>query len=616
MTGHALGRAATLVAVIALLLLTAPVAPASAAGSLPPGKIPLPFVPDCKGPPVPDMPGQGIAAFFSGAPDTLPPEGDPFAKDSNTTIFEQYGYAGIRFNNYDLGCGPDAARDPSAVVGTALANWILQLPLALTALTSSITGFAFHPTFLGAFDPTITNVSGALHDSIFATWIPLVLAVLGFGIVLKSRRAALATTAAAIGWSLFVVLLATALFRWPVGAGHLADDTVTGTLGTAVGHLSGAGADVDPGTAVASQVESAIYYRAWLAGTLGSADSVTARKYGPDLFRAHALTWREASVVQANPDAADAIIGAKQKLWKDTASKIQASDPDAYEYLTGRRSETRVGYAVMAMVATFLALPFLLFSSLLLLGCYMIVRLAVMMFPAFATLGAFPAARGLVVGLGRTVGAAVVNSIVFGVGAGVTVMVLGLLFAPGHGTPGWLGLILMPLFTFIMWMALRPFRRLSQMVSPHDDHFGHMSGAFGDASRGKGQFLKKAAVAAVGAYTGNVAAAATLAADDEDRPGPDTPRAEARPSPEPPPHAPSPPALPAPVPGPTAGPGPSHSRGTTVDGERSGWPPPTPREGVPSEPIEAEWVDGEEVYPIYQPADDETDDDERAGDAA
>ena len=69
------------------------------------------------------------------------------------------------------------------------------------------------------------------------------------------------------------------------------------------------------------------------------------------------------------------------------------------------------------------------------LGCFLIVRLAVMLFPAFAVLGAFPASRGLVIGLGRTVGAAVVNAIIFGIGAGVTVAVLGILFHPGGGAP-------------------------------------------------------------------------------------------------------------------------------------------------------------------------------------
>ena len=69
------------------------------------------------------------------------------------------------------------------------------------------------------------------------------------------------------------------------------------------------------------------------------------------------------------------------------------------------------------------------------LGCFFIVRLAVMLFPAFAVLGAFPASRGLVTGLGRTVAAAVVNAIIFGVGAGVTVAVLGILFHPGVVRP-------------------------------------------------------------------------------------------------------------------------------------------------------------------------------------
>ena len=45
-----------------------------------------------------------------------------------TTIYEQYGYAGLRWHTYDLGCGPDAARNPDAVIGTALSNWIMQHP--------------------------------------------------------------------------------------------------------------------------------------------------------------------------------------------------------------------------------------------------------------------------------------------------------------------------------------------------------------------------------------------------------------------------------------------------------------------------------------------------------
>jgi hypothetical protein len=568
-----------------------------------PHDVDIPFTPDCKGEPVPDMPGQGLAALFSGQPDRLPVEADPFASDSKTTIFEQYGYAGIRFNNYDLGCGPDAARDPSAVVGTAISNWMLQLPIALTALTGSLTGVAFQPTFLDAFDPAISKVSSALHESLFAPWFPVVLVVIGMVIIFKARRAALATSATAVGWSLLIVLLATALFRWPIQAGHLADETVTSTLGAAVTKLDGRDGDIDPGTTVASHVESAIFYRAWLSGTLGSSDSATAKKYGPELFDAQALTWREAATIEKNPDKAEVIVEAKQDQWRSTAEQIKKSSPEAYEYLTGRRSEARVGFAVMATLATFLALPFLLLSSLLLIGCFMIVRLAVMMFPAFATLGAFPAARGLVIGLGRTVGSAIVNSIVFGVGAGVTIMVLGLLFNPGQGTPGWLGLVLMPLFTFIMWKALRPFRRLTQMVSPRRDHFRTMA-EVGDGARGAGRLIKKGAITAAGVYAGNLGAAATInAVDDEDEQRPAPHRAEADPTPPHPPRAlPASPPPATPPSAPSAGSGKNHERGPTGDFI----PRPMPSQ-VPVEPTEREWVDGEEVYTIYRPSNDSGD---------
>ena len=148
-------------------------------------------------------------------------------------------------------------------------------------------------------------------------------------------------------------------------------------------------------------------------------------QYGPDLFKAQALTWREAATVQRDPAAGKEIIEAKQDDWQRLAARVQDDDPSAYEHLTGKRSDTRVGYAVLSTVAALLALPFLLVAALLLLGSFLIVRLAVMMFPAFAVLGVFPAGRGLVVGLGRTVGAALVNAVVFGIGAAVTIRVLG-----------------------------------------------------------------------------------------------------------------------------------------------------------------------------------------------
>ncbi|MGH3382973.1 MAG: hypothetical protein ACRDO1_00190 [Nocardioidaceae bacterium] len=471
---------------------------------------------DCKESPTPDMPGHGLTAFFENAPDKLPPDRDPFAKNANTTIYEQYGFAGLRWNTYDLGCGPDAARSPDGVIGTSISNWMMNAPLALAALTASVTEVAFEPDFLDVFDPTIARVSGALHDSLFASWMPVVLAALGVLLLYRAKRSSLATSTAAVGWALMIILVATALFRWPIAAGHFADATVTTTLGSVVNGINDRGRDVGPATAVASSVQESIFYRSWLAGELGSTDSKTARKYGPDLFEAQALTWREARILEEDPDRGRDIIDKKRDRFGDIADEIRESDPTAYEFLTGKRSETRVGYAFLATLATFLALPFLLISSLLLLGSFLIVRLAVMLFPAFATLGVFPSARGIVLGVGRTVGAALVNAVIFGIGAAVTVLCIGLILDPASRLPPWLTLVLLPLFSFVMWYALKPFRRLTAMTTSTADPFGEAAGAPGTVSRNSMRVIKRTATAAAATYTGTVGAGATLAADKDD----------------------------------------------------------------------------------------------------
>src|SRR6266536_2509342 len=62
----------------------------------------VPSLPDCNPAPTPEMPGRGVVGFFEPPPKTLPPQGDPFAPGAKTTIHEQYGYAGLRWNTYDL----------------------------------------------------------------------------------------------------------------------------------------------------------------------------------------------------------------------------------------------------------------------------------------------------------------------------------------------------------------------------------------------------------------------------------------------------------------------------------------------------------------------------------
>jgi hypothetical protein len=499
MSGGRIARVA--IGLLVALFVGVLVAPGAAA-------LPIPGFPDGKDAPTPEVPGRGVVGFFEPKPDEPPPPGDPWAPNSTTTIYEQYGYAGLRFNTYDLGVGPDLVRSPDASIGTSVANWLFTFPKAAVAATGAVVGAAFQPDFLGVFDPLITNVVETLRTTVFEQWVFLTIAALGLLLMWRAREASLASSAAAIGWALFVLVLATLVFRWPLAAGNAADQTVTTTLGAVSGGLNGTAPEArsDAGMQAMSGMHEALLYQSWLGGTFGDANSEVARRYGPDIFDSQALTWREAQILKDDPARGRDIIEAKQEKFNETAEKIQKEDPDAYEYLTGQRSDTRVGYAVLAGFATLCAVPFLLLAGLLVLGSLIIVRFGVMLFPAFATLALFPTMRGLVVGLGNTMAAAVINAVVFGIGAAITVKGIGVLLSPESALAPWLDVILVLLLTVVMWAALRPFRRLSMMVSRNRNHFGAATGAAGEMTRSAARTGGRILTSALGTFLGVSAA--------------------------------------------------------------------------------------------------------------
>src|SRR4029079_17727180 len=179
------------------------------------------------------------------------------------------GSAGLRFNTYDLGVGPDLVRSPDASIGTSVANWLFTFPKAAVAATGAVVGAAFAPDFLGVFDPLITNVVETLRTTVFEQWIFLVIAAIGLLLIWRARHAALASSTAAIGWALFVLVLATLVFRWPLVAGDAADQTVTSTLGAVAGGLNGQAPDAreDAAMQAVSGMHEALLYQAWLGGT-------------------------------------------------------------------------------------------------------------------------------------------------------------------------------------------------------------------------------------------------------------------------------------------------------------------------------------------------------------
>jgi hypothetical protein len=82
---------------------------------------------------------------------------------------------------------------------------------------------------------------------------------------------------------------------------------------------------------------------------------------------------------------------------------------------------------------------------------------------------------------------------------------IGVIMAPTTGLPPWLVVALMLLLTLVMWYALKPFRRLTQMVGSRN-HFAEGVEGPTTARRGLLRGGSKLVLSSVGSFLGNTAA--------------------------------------------------------------------------------------------------------------
>lgn len=487
-----LARVMTLIVVIAAIMFV-PATTASALG------------PDCKKAPAPEAPGRGSTSLFIEAPKTLP-TGPSWANDR--PVFEHYGYAGLRWSTYDLGCSIFIT-GPDAIIGTGMGNWLLEAPKFLVGATNFVVAQAFHPTFLQVFDPLVKTATYALERAVFDQWVMLFVVLTGLMLILRARKMQMNQAFTSAAWVLVIFVIASAVFQWPLTAGHVADQAVTASLGGVNGAINGTKQD-DPAAEVKQNITGAVLFEQWKAGEFGSTDSATANKYAQGVWESTTLTWAEAKTVSEDPGGAGKkLIDAKNKQYEEIADKIKAEDPDAYEYFTGKR-DSRISSAFVALIAALATCPFLLASSLLILAAFLLVRLGVVFFPVIATLAVFDKFRGMLKGLAMTMLAAIVNCIVFGIGTSIAIFGTGVLLSPQTKLNRALALVLMALFMFIMWKLLAPARKLTVMMSPNRNLFGEAAGSIGEAGRRSRRTAMDLAGKFAASYLGGSVAAAKL----------------------------------------------------------------------------------------------------------
>ncbi|WP_435205416.1 MFS transporter [Micromonospora sp. bgisy143] len=426
----------------------------------------------CRNAPTPGTPDSGLAGWFAAAP---PAE----AANGIAGRYSLYGYAGYSYNTYDIdgGCASSVLH-PDYKFTTTIANGEFMAATAIIGASNALRERAWDPgSMWGWADPLVEKATKAVYEKVFSVFGIVTLCVVGLYLLWRSRQSDMSNAMTTAGWALLVMVAVTALAAWPVKSANIADGALVTSLGVVHDAVGPQAKEPDPGRCIdpdrckdlrtpavraSDTATETMLYRNWVRGVLGSADSETARKYGPALYDARSLTWGEAQSMRANPATREATIKAKQQQWARVAQQIQTEDPEAYEYLQGVRDMDRVGAGFIAVLASVLFAMFDLTASLLVLLGFLIFRWAVIAAPILGTVGLLrPASAGLR-RLANAVVAAIFNIAIFGTGAAIYLFAVDLIMSTPT-LPGWLQVVLVWLCGVVGWLLLRPYRRITQL---------------------------------------------------------------------------------------------------------------------------------------------------------
>ncbi|MEV6630005.1 MFS transporter [Actinoplanes sp. NPDC051470] len=427
---------------------------------------------NCLNPPQPSTPDSGLAGWFAERPKSS-------TGNSFPGLYSDYGYAGYSYTTYDLdnGCASTLI-DPEYKFETTVANGEFMIATAIVGAANALRERAWDPeTLWGWADPLVAEATKAVYEKVFSVFGVVTLAVVGLYLIWRSRQAEMGAMTTTAGWAILVMVAVTAIAAWPVRSANMADQTLISTLSVvhdAVGprpERPPAGCSLGPAACkdnrppavrASDTATETMLYRNWLRGLLGSADSQTAKKYGPALYDARSLSWEEAKKLRDNPATRDATLERKKDQWERVAEQVKTEDPEAYEYLKGVNGMDRVGSGFIAMLASLMFALFDLTASLLVLLGFLIFRWAVIAAPILGTIGLLRPANAGIKRLGNAVVAAIFNIAIFGTGSAIYLFAVDLIMNTAS-LAGWLQVVLVFLCGLVGWVLLRPYTRITQL---------------------------------------------------------------------------------------------------------------------------------------------------------
>lgn len=487
----------------------------------------------CLRAPNPGTPDSGFGGWFAGKPTWQTGGGS-----GSGLLYSNFGYAGYDYTTYDISCA-DTLMHPDYKLESTLANGEFMIATGIVAASNALREKAWSPGSLWAWaNPLVEGATRAIYERVFSVFGIVTIAVVGIYLLWRSRQAHMSTALTTAGWALLVLVAVTALAKWPVHSANVADTALVSTLGIvhdAIGPANqtgptqpcsnpvpGACDDTRPPAVRAGDTAvDTLLYRNWLRGTLGSADSETAQKYGYALYQAKSLSWEDVAAIEDDPAQRQGIIEAKKRDWMKVAEQIRFEDPEAYEYLRGTKGMERVGAGFVAILAAISYASFDIVASLLVLLGFLVIRWAVIAAPALGTIGLLRPASAGIRRLVNAVLAAMFNVVIFGTGAAIYLFAVNLIMST-PSLPGWLQVTLVLLCGVVGWILLRPHTRITQLSG---------------SSSGSAMLMARSAPAVTAAPVAVVAAGAMAGGVPESRIEAEEAgrvrRAEAQPAPEP-----------------------------------------------------------------------------------
>ncbi|GIG67654.1 hypothetical protein Pen01_39490 [Phytomonospora endophytica] len=414
----------------------------------------------CKEVPAPSSPDSGLAGWFASDP-SLPDE-------SRAGIYSTYGYAGYQERLYDIGCLGGTPVD-GYTGANSIAGGEFMIATGITGAANALREWAWQPADAwGWSDNLVETATQAVYEKVFSIFGIITVGVVGLYLIWRSRQAEMSSAMTTVGWAVFILVLVTAVAKWPTESASVADGAMTTALTTvnnAVGPPSACAdgddecQDLRPAAVRASDtVTENLLYRNWLRSVLGSADSDAAKFYGLALYNSSAFTWAEIEAARNDPAIRTQLTEQKAAQWRAIAGEIQRTYPEEYEHLQGVRSWERVGAGFLAILSALLFALFDITASILIILGFLLIRWAIIALPIIGTIAILKPAGGGFKRLINIVLSAIINVIVFGVAAAVYLFAVDQILSSALAP--WLQILLIALTGAAAWMLLRPYRRM------------------------------------------------------------------------------------------------------------------------------------------------------------